>query len=198
MRLAAGATAALATPKSTSFTMPSYVTRMFCGETSRCTRPSELPSFSSCSSCAACRPGAGLRERCAARAGRDAALALRAPCMTLSGSPSIHSIDQVEDAVLLAEVEDLGDVRVADLRGERAPRRGTSARTAVVLDERRQHRLDGDDLLEAARALQARRPHRGHAACAIGSSSSYLPSTCPWEISPATGRGGGAWGAVFN
>src|SRR6187402_776186 len=33
---------------------------------------------------------------------------------------------------------------------------------------------------------------------AIGSSSSYLPSTCPWEISPATGRGGGAWGAVFN
>src|SRR6187551_2678395 len=33
---------------------------------------------------------------------------------------------------------------------------------------------------------------------ANGSSSSYLPSTCPWEISPATGRGKGALGAVFT
>ncbi len=38
--------AAFAMPKSTTFTPPSKVTRMFCGETSRWTMPSGLPVWS--------------------------------------------------------------------------------------------------------------------------------------------------------
>jgi hypothetical protein len=71
--------------------------------------------------------------------------------------------DEVEDLVLLAEVEDLGHVGVVDASRER----GLVEEHLLelrVLGERRQHRLDGDGLLEPARALLAGRPNGRHPA----------------------------------
>src|SRR5439155_294416 len=70
---------------------------------------------------------------------------------TLALDPLHHD---EEDALLLAEVEDLADVRVVDLGGELGLGE-EHLLELVVVRERREHRLDGDQLLEAARSLHA-------------------------------------------
>ncbi len=77
----------------------------------------------------------------------------------VSVEPLHHDVEQ---PVLLAEVDDLRDVRVNDARSdarlveEHAPKLGM----ARVL---REDELDGEQLLEAVHTLKARSPHRSHA-----------------------------------
>ena len=75
--------------------------------------------------------------------------------------------DDEEHAVLFAEVEDLGDVGVMDL-GRELGFGEEHLLELVVVRERRQHRFDGDELLEAARALHPRCPDHGHSAARHG------------------------------
>jgi hypothetical protein len=70
---------------------------------------------------------------------------------------------QEQHAILLAQVEDLDGVRMAHLRRERRLVE-KHLLELLVFAELRQHRLDGDDLLEASRALEARGPYHCHAA----------------------------------
>src|SRR5450432_1613589 len=77
---------------------------------------------------------------------------------------AIHPLhDQEQNAVLFSEVEDLGDVGVADARGERRLVEKHLLEQRIVAD-RGQHRLDGDDLLKPSGPLHAGRPDRGHPA----------------------------------
>ena len=68
---------------------------------------------------------------------------------------------EIEDLVLLAEVEDLRDVRVLDARGD-ARLVEEHLLEANVRGELRQDRLDGDELLEAVFASLARDPDARH------------------------------------
>jgi hypothetical protein len=69
--------------------------------------------------------------------------------------------------VLVAEVDDLDDVRVVDARGEARLVEEHGLELGVVAD-RREHRLDGDELLEAPRSDHARGPHGRHPAVRDG------------------------------
>jgi hypothetical protein len=73
--------------------------------------------------------------------------------------------DEIEDAVVLAEIEDLRHVGMFDARrdlgfGEK------HALEAGIGRERGEHGLHRHELGEAARAAQARRPYDGHPAAA--------------------------------
>jgi hypothetical protein len=65
--------------------------------------------------------------------------------------------------VVLAEIEDLRDVRVVDARGD-ARLVEEHVDELIVLDEVRVDALDRDPLLEAAGPVHARQVHAGHAA----------------------------------
>jgi hypothetical protein len=71
-------------------------------------------------------------------------------------SPSTHSI-----TVLVAELDDLDRVGVPDA-GREARLVEEHRLEGRVVAELRQHRLDGDDLLEAAGSHEARRPDGRH------------------------------------
>ena len=77
----------------------------------------------------------------------------------------VHAVDplhdDVEDLVLLAEVEDLGDVGVVDLGGERRLVEEHLLELRV-LAERGEHGLDGHGLVEAARPPLTCGPDGGH------------------------------------
>ncbi len=81
---------------------------------------------------------------------------------------------EVEQTVLLAQVQDLRHVRMADARSQRGFVEEHLLEAWVVAD-RRQQGLDGDDLLEAARALEPGRPDRAHAA--LGDRQQQLVAT---------------------
>ncbi len=107
--------------------------------------------------------GAGLRgdaEDHRQRHPADGARGLEDDAEVLALDP-LH--DEVEDVVLLAEVEDLRHVGVADARRDAGLVEEHLLEVRIVGDVG-QHRLDGDELLEAAGAHQARGPHRGHPA----------------------------------
>jgi hypothetical protein len=74
---------------------------------------------------------------------------------------------EVEHVVLLAEVEDVGDVLVVDQRGD-ARLVEEHPLEARVVGQAWEDRLDRDELLEAALADLARDPHRRHAPLADG------------------------------
>ena len=115
------------------------------------------------SSCAAWRPAQACTMILQREADGDLGLVLPRRLVDdgerLAVDPLHHD---VEDLVLLAEVEDLGDVGVVDLGGERRLVEEHLLELRV-LAERRQHRLDGHGLVEAARTPLARGPHRRHA-----------------------------------
>src|SRR5438309_2009592 len=69
----------------------------------------------------------------------------------------------VEDAVLLAEIEDVRDVRMLDARRD-ARLVEEHLLKARVVAELGLDRLDGVELLEVTLAAQPREPHGGHAA----------------------------------
>src|SRR5262249_35142484 len=69
---------------------------------------------------------------------------------------------EIERAVALEEVEDMGDVPVRDRRREARLVEEHRAHALVRL-EVREDRLDGHGFLESARAAQAPRPDRSHA-----------------------------------
>ncbi len=69
----------------------------------------------------------------------------------------------VKHIVLLAEVEDLDDVWMSDPRGHTGLVEEHRFEFRIIRDVR-QHRLDRDDLLKAASALQTRCPNGRHAA----------------------------------
>lgn len=70
---------------------------------------------------------------------------------------------EIQNTVLLAEIHDLGDVRVADPGGE-----GGLVEEHLlelrIFHHFGPHGLDGDQLLETARTFEARDPDHGHAA----------------------------------
>ena len=71
--------------------------------------------------------------------------------------------DQEQDAVLLAQVENLDDMRMSNLRSERGLVQ-KHLLELLVFAQLRQHRFDGDDFLKTARALEAGRPYHCHSA----------------------------------
>ena len=150
-------------PKSTTFTLPSKDTRMFCGETSRWTMSSGRP----CSSLAlvgVVQPRAGVGHDAQGERDRELAAArlglLRDPAHVLAVDV-LHG-DEVR-AALVAEVEDLRDVRVVQ------PRRDPGLvqehlHELLVLGEVRQDPLHHQLLLEALEADLARQMDLGHPA----------------------------------
>ena len=155
---------ARATPKSVSRALPSMPTRMFCGETSRCTMPSGLPS-SSVSSCAACSPASTSTMMRARHVHRERAVrpAPSAGDEAREGV-ALHVLhDEVVALVARPDLEDGDDVRVVDPRGE--PRLVEEHLDELGLArEVRVQALDGDEPLKAARAREAPEVHGRHPA----------------------------------
>ena len=122
--------AAFATPKSSTRATPSVPTRMFCGDTSRCTMSSGCP-------CSLLRLVRGVQA--VEHAGEDgrrndpggcAAPRARSDARQPRERLAVHVLHDEEDLALgRDDVERRHDVRVADARRRGAPRRGTSSRT---------------------------------------------------------------------
>ena len=142
--------AARAMPKSVSFTAPERSMSTLPGDTSRCTSASGLPVFVA--------RGVGVLER-AQDGERDVQAHVERQLLALRGggadeARARRAVDvlhrHVELAVLLAEVEHLDDVRVAEAGAD--ARLVDEHRDEVrVAGELRQDALDRDDLLEAVR-----------------------------------------------
>ena len=108
-----------AMPKSPSFSRPSRRSRRFCGFTSRWTRPAACAAASARAACAPERRRLERRQRAAAGDQVGERLAVDV----------LHR--DVRDAVGLADVEDLDDVRVRQPRGD--PPLAEEARAQVVV-----------------------------------------------------------------
>jgi hypothetical protein len=117
-----------------------------------------VPQFVSC-----VQPGTGVHGDAGGDGGGHAPGTLGGLHQQIEGHTLDPLHDQVEDAVLLAEVERLDGVRVTDLRRELRFVQKHLLELSFFT-QLGQHRLDGDDLLKLPRAAEPRRPDLRHAA----------------------------------